>query len=111
VTRHVLRYSAALAFDDAWRLTVVDDGVGPPGPSAPKNGIECRILIGRVRYDAKIRLRWRILVKGEVTFVAPADTDLTLWITQPARIADGLVYRELQLERAPRSAAEVMSDW
>ena len=109
MSRHVLRYSVDLSVDDTWRLTVVDDGVGPPGPTAPKNGVECRMVIGGTRFDVKIRLRWRILGKG--VFVAPADTDRTLWITQPAKIADGLVYRELQLERASPLAAQAMSDW
>ena len=107
--RHVLRYSADLSTDDTWRLTVVDDGIGVPPVGAVMNGVECRMFIGGTRYDVKIRLRWRILGKG--VFVTPSDSDHTLWITQPAKIADGLVYRELQLERAPPRAADVMSDW
>ena len=44
-------------------------------------------------------------------FVAPADADLTLWITQSCVIAEGLLPMELQLERASKDAIDVMGGW
>ena len=63
-------------------------------------------------------LRWRMLPSGvdlqeqlERVFVAPADAELTLWISQPCVVADGLLPMELQLERAPRAVIDVMEGW
>jgi hypothetical protein len=104
--RTVLRYAAALEQDNSWRL------------NESRDGILVKIKIGGVTYSGAVLLRWRILPSGvdlkqaaKRVFVAPADADLTLWITQPCVIAEGLLPMELQLERSPRNVIDVMEGW
>ena len=106
VTRTVLRYDVALEQDNSWRL------------SDSKDGILVKIKIGGIRYSGDVLLRWRILPSGidlrkaaKRIFVAPADAELTLWITQPCVIVEGLLPMELQLERASKDAIDVMQGW
>ncbi len=105
-SRTVLRYDAALEQDNSWRL--LDS----------RDGILVRVTIGRVSYSGAVFLRWRMLPSGvdlqraaRRVFVAPADAELTLWISQPCVVADGLLPMELQLERAPRAVIDVMEGW
>lgn len=105
-SRTVLRYDAALEQDNSWRL--LDS----------RDGILVRVTIGRVSYSGAVFLRWRILPSGvdlkqaaKRVFVAPADADLTLWISQPCVVAEGLLPMELQLERASKDAIDVMEGW
>jgi hypothetical protein len=98
--RHVLRFTASTAEllpDNSWRL------------SKDNKGVEVCLVLGNVRYQLDVELRWRMLCKA--TFVAPADTDRTLWITQPVALAKGLLVVSLQLERASAEAAKIMSAW
>jgi hypothetical protein len=106
VSRTVLRYDVALEQDNSWRL------------SDSKDGILVKVKIGGVTYSGAVLLRWRILPSGvdlskaaPRVFVAPADADLTLWITQSCVIAEGLLPMELQLERPPRDVIDVMEGW
>ena len=106
VTRTVLRYDSALEQDNSWRL------------NDSKDGILVRVKIGGVSHSGGAFLRWRILSSGvdlqkaaKRVFVAPADSELSIWITQPCVVAEGLLPIELQLERAPEWATEVMEGW
>ena len=99
--RHILRFSASKAdemVDNTWRL------------SKETGGVEVCVILGNIRYQTSVSLRWRLLAKGS-TFVAPADSERTLWITQPVQLTKGLLVVSLQLERAPREVAEAMSAW
>jgi hypothetical protein len=106
VSRTVLRYDESLAADNTWRL--LDS----------RDGILVNVKIGGVSYSGAVLLRWRILPSevdlrkvGKRTFVAPADSELSLWITQPCVVAEGLLPVELQLERAPERVIAVMENW
>lgn len=106
VSRTVLRYDVALEQDNSWRL------------SDAKDGILVKVKIGNISYSGAVLLRWRMLPSGvdlkqasRRVFVAPADADLTLWITQPCVVTEGLLSMELQLERAPKNVIEVMEGW
>ena len=105
-SRTVLRYDVALEQDNSWRL------------SDAKDGILVKVKIGNISYSGAVLLRWRMLPSGvdlkqasRRVFVAPADADLTLWITQPCVVTEGLLSMELQLERAPKNVIEVMEGW
>ena len=106
VSRTVLRYDVALEQDNSWCL------------SDAKDGILVKVKIGNISYSGAVLLRWRMLPSGvdlskaaPRVFVAPADADLTLWITQSCVIAEGLLPMELQLERASKDAIDVMGGW
>jgi hypothetical protein len=103
VSRTVLRYDAALEQDNSWRL------------NESRDGILVKIKIGGVSHSGAVLLRWRILPSSakaaERVFVAPADSELTLWITQSCVVVVGLLPMELQLERAPRDVIDVMEGW
>ena len=106
VSRTVLRYDVVLEQDNSWRL------------SDAKDGILVKVKIGNISYSGAVLLRWRMLPSGvdlskaaPRVFVAPADADLTLWITQSCVIAEGLLPMELQLERASKDAIDVMGGW
>ncbi len=100
--RHALRFDTTLGGPNTWRISPTEDG------------IEIRATIGGVERLAEgqyhLPMRWRHIVKG-ATFVSPADTDRTLWVTQPVRIVPDVLPRELQLERASDGAKKVMSEW
>jgi hypothetical protein len=105
-TRTVLRYDEVLDSDNSWRLLDSQDG------------ILVKVRIGGLNYSGTVYLRWRILPSGvdlqkaaRRVFVAPADSELSIWITQPCCVAEGLLPLELQLEHAPAWAIEVMSGW
>lgn len=101
-TRVVLRYDPGLADVDTWRLT--DDG----------RGIVVRVRLGTGEISSTIDLRWRTREARAwpaAAYVAPADTDRTLWLTAPVQLGGGLLRRELQLERAPDHVGVAMSTW
>jgi hypothetical protein len=99
VTRTVLRYDLNLTQDNSWRLL------------GSKDGIAVRVRIGSLNHSGEVLLRWKALPSAEKVFVAPADSNLTLWITQPCVVAEGLLPMELQLEWAPQEAIDTMEDW
>ena len=76
-----------------------------------------KVRLGGISYVGDVLLRWRILPSGvdlrhaaKRVFVAPADAELTLWITQSCVVAEGLLPMELQLERAPKDVIAVMEE-
>jgi hypothetical protein len=104
--RHVLRFDQFLAAENTWRLLESQDGIA------------CKARVGGVIYYGDIFLRWRVLPSGvdlrqavKRIFVAPADSERRLWITQPARLAPDLLPIELQLEGAVEHVVATMSDW
>lgn len=104
--RTVLQYNSAIGRDNSWAL--IDS----------KDGIVVNVKIGGVSYSGAVLLRWRVLPSGvdlkqasKRIFVAPVDSELTLWITQPCVVAEGLLPMELQLERAPENVIDIMEGW
>lgn len=102
VNRTALRYSPDLHEPNTWRL--LDNG----------RGIQARVLLGGYEIVSDVELRWRTRHPRDwpaAVFVAPADSEQTLWITAPAPLGGDLLRRELQLERAPEHVAAAMAGW
>jgi hypothetical protein len=100
--RHVLRYDPGLGDVDTWRL--LDDG----------SGIALRLKVGPVECASEIECRWQTRSAAEwpaAVHIQPMDDAGSLWISRSVELGGGILRRELQLEKAPEHAAQVMLTW
>jgi hypothetical protein len=100
VYRVVLIFNAGLCAANTWRVSQFRDG------------IEYCVNVGGVEYRGEFPARWKRYDPAQTsTFISPVDSSGNVWLTAPVRLGEGLLLRELQLNRTPENVAMSMQKW